>query len=225
MKEYFKENARWLVPILLMAAITPFTPYLDVEIERYFYNKGTPPEHFSNSPFLQLIYVYGLVPGQITAILAGIGLLFSYLFPSCKSWRPHALFLVLTLVIGAGLITHVMLKSHWGRPRPRQVIEFGGTQEFRPYYRPNFFDQPEKSKSFVCGHCSLGFYFVTFFLLGRRYRNNKLFYLGIALTGILGAALSYARMAQGGHFLSDVLMSALVMWLTAIVLERLIYED
>ena len=223
--EYFKTNAKWLFPTLLMAAITPFTPYLDFEIARHFYHQGTPTEPFSQSQFLKLIYVYGLVPGQITIILALIGLLFSYTFKSCRNWRPYTLFVVLTLAIGGGLITHAILKDHWGRPRPKQVIEFGGKQGFRPYYKPNFFNQPEPSKSFPCGHCTMGFYFFTFILIGYRFGRKWLLYTGIALTVTLSAALGYTRMAQGGHFFSDILMAGFVMWLTAITLESLIFKE
>ena len=143
MIHYCIRNAKWLVPIVMMAAFTPFSPYLDLELSRYFYQHGTSSEPFSQSHLLKLIYIYGLVPGQVVMILAVVGLLFSYLSDSYRNWRPYPLFVVLTLAVGSGLITHAILKDHWGRPRPRQVIEFGGEQKFRPFYRPNFFNQPE----------------------------------------------------------------------------------
>ena len=51
------------------------------------------------------------------------------------------------MAIGVGLFTHILLKDHWGRPRPKQVTQFGGTQEFHPFYKPNFFDQPQPSRA------------------------------------------------------------------------------
>jgi lipid A 4'-phosphatase len=113
------------------------------------------------------------------------------------------------------LIIHGVLKDHWGRPRPRQVIEFGGLQSFRSYYEPNIGHQPEPSKSFACGHASLGYYFFALALLGIIYRLRWLFWLGMGLAWGLGILLSLARIAQGGHFLSDTLASALIMWLVA----------
>ena len=54
------------------------------------------------------------------------------------------------MIVGAWLIIDFALKDHWGRPRPRQVKEFGGMQEFRPYYgKPNFFHQPEPQNLFL----------------------------------------------------------------------------
>lgn len=221
MNKALKDYSRWVLPIFMIALVTPFTPFLDLEFERHFYEEG----HFQNTSLLQFIYDWGVFPGQVTGVLALVGILLSFLLPSCRHLRKISLFIALTLAIGSGLFIHLMLKDHWGRPRPRQVIEFGGTQEFRPYYSPNFFNQPEPSKSFTCGHCSLGFYFFAFILLGRRYNIRWLFNLGIFLTLLLGLSLSYARMAQGGHFFSDVLFSALIMWLTALALDRFLYGE
>ena len=39
-----------------------------------------------------------------------------------------AVFLVLSLLLGPGLLVNVILKDNWGRPRPGSVVEFGGTQ-------------------------------------------------------------------------------------------------
>lgn len=223
--ETLQKNKSWLLPILCMAILTPFTPYLDMAIARYFYEKGNGVEHFSTLPIYDFFYVYALIPGQITIILSTAALLLSYIVPRCRPWRNHAMFLVLTLAVGSGFVCHVLLKDHWGRPRPRQVIEFGGQQEFRPYYKPNFFHQPETSKSFPSGHATMGFYFFTFILLGKRFHNKALFYAGLVLTLTLGFALGLTRMAQGGHFLSDVLMATLIMWLSAITFDWIIYEE
>ncbi len=202
----------WLAPILFMAVIAPFTPFLDLTVSRYFYN-------FPSSPFYDFIYNYGILPVWFVVIPAII----SYAF--YKTWRPHALFLILTLAIGSGVITHAILKDHWGRPRPKQVIEFGGKQEFRPFYKPNPFHQPEKSASFPCGHCSVGFFFFTFVILGWRLRKRWLVYSGWILSIGLGTLLGLTRIAQGGHFLSDVLMSALIMWLSALLCDWLVYKE
>jgi membrane-associated PAP2 superfamily phosphatase len=221
-----KKHASWLLPILLMIAITPFTPYLDFSIEEFFYRHGSGnPEHFISNWFCDFMYDYGEWPGLGTGFVAAALLMFSYVFPYLKKTRMHALFLVLVLVIGPGFITNALLKEHWGRPRPKQVEEFGGTQSFRPFYKPNFFDQPEPSKSFTCGHCTMGFYFFALAIVGRRIHSKSLYLSGMALAWFLGISLSIVRMAQGGHFLSDTLMSALLMWLTCLVCEWLVYGD
>lgn len=218
----FKNYIQWWLPVLLMAIITPFTPMLDLAITREFYDSG---KGFASNAFYDFMFVYGVIPADIVAGLAVIILLLSYISSYWKTWRSSALVLILTLAVGAGFITHVILKDHWGRPRPKQVIEFGGMQPFRPYYEPNFFHQPEPSKSFPCGHCSTGFYFFALALLGKRWNNKAVYWFGMGLAVSLGVALSLTRIAQGGHFLSDTLMTALIMWLTALTFDWLLFSD
>lgn len=219
MKTFYKDNWLWLAPVILMLLITPFTPYLDLAITRYVYNinQGFPP-----NGFYTFMYEYGPLPADITVICAIAVFIASLISKKLKIWQRPALSLILTLAIGSGLIVHVFLKDQWGRPRPKQVIEFGGSQPFRPYYEPNFFHQPEPSKSFPCGHCSVGFFFFALAFLGRSMGSRLLFWTGVILAVVLGVSLSVTRIAQGGHFLSDTLMSALIMWLTAYVCNRLL---
>lgn len=210
-----KRHLGWLLPILIMAALTPFLSTWDQELARYYYNTT----RFASTPFYDFMYHYGILPAQILVALAVAVLAISYGIPKWKKWRIPAWYLILTMAIGAGVIVHLMLKDHWGRPRPKQVIEFGGNQPFRSYYQPNFFHQPEPSKSFTCGHCTMGFYFFAVGLLCWRLGYRYLSYLSYLIAFLLGIALSVTRIAQGGHFLSDVLMTALIMWLTAYVCD------
>lgn len=216
----------WVIPILLIALLAPFTPYLDLTIARYFYHMGEGTvEHFVDNPFTRIMYEFGIYPAWLVVIPAMAILALSYLIKPLKAWRSHALYLVITLAIGSGFFVNVALKNNWGRPRPQQVIEFGGVQEFRPFYEPNFFHSPEPSHSFPCGHCTMGFFFFAFVFMGIRCNKRWLTYLGWVLAIGLGTMMSVARMAQGGHFLSDVLFSALIMWLTALICDWLIYEE
>jgi lipid A 4'-phosphatase len=216
MTAFFSRNCAWLYPLLAFALITPFTPFLDLTLARHFYKEG----HFSTDAFYLFLFNYGILPAQLLFIGALCIWIGSYIFSKLKQWRWEALALILTLVIGSGLITHVIFKDHWGRPRPKQVIEFGGIQHFRPYFEPNFFHQVEPSKSFPSGHCTMGFYFFSLALIGRRLKNRPLFWISITLAAVLGILLSWARLAQGGHFLSDTLASAVIMWWTAYACDR-----
>ena len=216
---YFFRQRMWLWPLIALLAITPWTPAIDLDLSRAFYVDG----HFESNAFFDFIYQYGFWPANVTAVFA-LGILIASLFvKSFAQWRAPALVLVLTLAIGAGLITHEILKDHWGRPRPKQVTEFGGDQAFRPYYKPNIFHQPEPSKSFPCGHCTTGFYFFALAFIGRRRNSKALYYTGMGLAFGLGIALSITRIAQGGHFFSDTVVGALVMWWTAYAIDRLVY--
>lgn len=204
---------KWWLPILLMALITPWISTWDLALSHLFYHDG----HFTSNGILDFFFNYGPLVSDLA-----IGISILALFK--QKWRKPALIFLLTIAIGAGGIIHVALKDHWGRPRPKQTIEFGGTQPFRPYYQPNFFHQPMPSKSFPSGHSSVGFCFFALYFIGKRL-NNKIFaYSGFALALALGIALSITRIAQGGHFLSDTLIAALIMWLTASCVDSLLYR-
>ena len=64
--------------------------------------------------------------------------------------------MLLTLALGPGVVANVVLKEHWGRPRPIDVTEFGGAEHFRPWWDPRG-DCP-KNCSFVAGEPSGAFW-------------------------------------------------------------------
>jgi uncharacterized membrane protein len=118
------------------------------------------------------------------------------------------------MVAGPGLIVNVILKDNFGRPRPRNIIEFSGKYE---HEKPLVYDASSPGKSFPCGHASMGFYFLGVYILYRR-RRQFLANLGL-VTGIFwGGLIGITRMLQGGHFFSDVIYSAGLIYLTALIL-------
>lgn len=216
-----RQSLFWTIPLLIMLLLAPFSPAIDMAISKAFYNDGA----FVSNSLTSFIYTYGPWPAWIVFGIASFAFLCSYCRKKWKSWRAPALVLILTIALGAGFIVHTLLKDQWGRPRPRQVEEFGGMQQFRPFYKPNFFNQPEPSKSFSCGHCSMGFFFFAVALIGKRIENRSLYWLGMALAITLGIALSATRIAQGGHFFTDTVVTAFVMWITAYTAVWLIYPE
>lgn len=212
---YINRYYLFFFPLLWLIILTPLTPTLDLSIERYFYQNS----QFSQHPFFQWFYQYGPWISLLFSFVCFIGLIFF------KKFRKISLMLLLTFLLGSGIVVHFLLKDHWGRPRPKQIEEFGGNQEYRPYYSPNFFNQKEPSKSFPCGHCSTGFYFLALIVLGMRFKNNLLIYSGIIVGVGLGGILSLARMAQGGHFFSDTILSAIIMWYAALFCDWLVFRN
>ncbi len=185
---------------------------LDLAISSQFFDGVA----FQSTPFQLWLFTWGPIPSYIAAAI-GIGLIFT------SKWRKTGLLLFLTLALGSGLLVNGVLKPGWGRPRPRQVIEFGGSQPYRPFYHPNF-SPPERSLSFPCGHAAAGFYFFSLVAIGRRQRSRALFWLGWGLSLLLGLSLSYIRIAMGGHFFTDTIFSALTMGAVVWLLDYLIYR-
>lgn len=210
---------RWaLLTLLFLAVYAPFSGYLDLQVTRFFYDEGFHPSALSN-----FLFLWGVFPADIVAVAAAYLFLASYVKPTMKKFRQHGLVLFLSLVLGGGLITHLILKDHWGRPRPKQVVEFGGTQQYRAFYEP-YFDNPEVSKSFPCGHCTCGFYFLALVFVGRKVESPLIEATGWVLGLGLGLLLSWARIEAGGHWLSDVLITAIIMWFSAWICARVIYR-
>jgi lipid A 4'-phosphatase len=215
----------WLCPALFALVITPFASWIDLSTTQYFYAIGNDRvEHFIKGPILNALFDYGTIPANFTALSATLLLIGSYLFKKLKKFKNPCLVLLLTYAMGAGLIINGILKEYWGRPRPKQVEEFGGTQKFLAFYEPNFFHQPQPSKSFPCGHCATGFYFFSLALVGKRLKKPLLWASGLTIATLLGTTLSLARMMQGGHFFSDTLFSALIMWYVALTIDWLVYS-
>ncbi|MFZ0566120.1 MAG: phosphatase PAP2 family protein [Chlamydiales bacterium] len=220
-----KQHLKWLLPIFLFGIAAPFTPTIDLYVSEWFYapssvGRGT----FYNNAMMQFLFRYGEIFGFFSGGAAGLTFVLSFLLPKFKKWRQGALACSLTLLLGAGIITNSIFKQYWGRPRPKQIVEFGGHSVYRPFWRPDFNRTHEPQKSFPSGHVAMGFYFLSLCLAGRRYRNPLLFKAGLFFTLALGGGLMLTRVAQGGHFVSDVLASALLMWLVALIIDALVFR-
>lgn len=148
---------------------------------------------------------FGPWPAIATGTVSFLALILSVWIRRLATYRVHCLFLVLSLLLGPGLIVNVVAKPWFGRPRPGQIERYGGTMTFqRPFARSHTVG----SRSFPSGHASTGFYFVAFYFLFRTQRGSRKWY-GLAAGVALGSFIGYARMVAGGHFLSDVVWSLL----------------
>jgi lipid A 4'-phosphatase len=214
-------SALGLLKIVLFVGISAFLlfrvfPDLDMQITRFFYsgNGQFIGNHmrlvaFSRQFFSVLFYLIcgiGAVGLVITARTAG-----AWLGLGLSKW----VFLAVCLLVGPLVVTNIGLKDHWGRARPRDVIEFGGTKAFTPPFPAA--DQCDYNCSFVSGEASS--IFIVFFAAAFLFRSNarNIITLGI----VLGSLAGLTRMAQGGHFLSDVAFAGIFMALTAGVVQLL----
>jgi len=195
---------------------------IDLTISRYFFN-----DSFSTYWLWSFLYEFGPIPGDIMVVSALLLLLASFFVKRLVPYRRIYVLLILTLLIGSGLIAHAGLKEHWGRPRPKQITEFGGDYPFFPVYKPNFAGSGTPDiilRSFPCGHCTMGFYFIALGLAFKRLGRRELSLITYGFAFTLGTLLSLARIAQGGHFFTDTLASLIIMWGTAVILDRMLFK-
>jgi membrane-associated PAP2 superfamily phosphatase len=209
----------WAIPIvLLIAATIPFyRTDIDVRIARHFYvpGRGFP---IGAEPLWWWCKHYGVIPAWVLACSALGVFIASFIRPRLRAARRGAIFLVFVMAFGPGLIVNDVFKEHWGRPRPRDLVEMGGTKEYVP---PLVKSPRENGGSFCSGHAATGFYLLTpYFLLRRRARWKAAAVLGVGL--VYGSLMGYARIAQGAHFLSDIVWSLGIVYLSALALFYLV---
>lgn len=128
----------------------------------------------------------------------------------------HVAFLAASFAVGPGLLVNAVLKTYWGRARPNDIVEFGGTAQFTPALVPA--DQCVANCSFASGDVAVAFAYVAIALvLPARWRAPALV---VALA--LGTGMAALRLLQGAHFLSDVVFAALSSLLTIAGLAALL---
>ncbi|WP_411844768.1 phosphatase PAP2 family protein [Roseibacillus persicicus] len=207
------------LPIAILAALSlPFLfSDLDLALQEPFYG-GDNQWPVGDSPIWRFFYTIGPVPAILLGVVSIFTLMLGFGNQSLAKYRKLSAYFFFVLLIGAGLITNSILKDQWGRPRPKQVTAFDGTESFE---RLLHYEPESTGKSFPCGHATVGFYFLALvpLLKGRRR------WWALILSLLLGLLIGIARMTQGGHFASDVIWAAAVMWFTSLLFYKLLRLD
>lgn len=188
-------------------------PEVDLAVSGFFYrpNEGF---YLRDSLWAQVFY-QGSPPFVWSWVGLAALLAISSLRPRFRSVRRPALFVIATILIGPGLIVS-LLKDHWGRARPVQIVEFGGEAKFTPAWLPA--DQCKENCSFVGGHAAGAFSLMALAWAVPRQRRLWL------TAGILwGGHMGLVRIAQGGHFLSDIVFAGFIVYFTAAALARWVF--
>jgi len=168
------------------------------------------------------LYDFGTIPGILVALVSlvvfGLGWVSSRWLP----WRKVSAYLVLCMIVGPGMIVNLGFKDHWGRPRPKDTIPYGGRYSMERVWT---IDPSSPGKSFPCGHCTMGFYFLAAAMVLRRQGKRGMAPAVLAVGLVLGGLLGTARILQGGHFASDVFWGFGFCWLTALGLFHALRLD
>ena len=209
----------FFIPILILAIITMIfrTTDWDLKIAGYFFDPKLNPAFKETAYPWYIFYKVGAAPAIISVSVAGFILVIGFFNRVLKSYRLRSLFVILLMIISPGIIINSIFKENWGRPRPRECVEFHGESQFKKVWTPNF-DNHDGGKSFPSGHASMGFFMFFPFFIYRAYRKNKKAILWLLIGLVYGGLMSYARISQGGHFAGDCLWAGGFDYLTAAVL-------
>jgi lipid A 4'-phosphatase len=213
--------ALYALAVGMATALFLLVPQVDLSASALFYD----PHHgFTLRDWEPLSLVYHTIPlitwGIVAVTAAGAAWLFLMQRPMWRLDRKVLLFVALSTALGPGLLANTVFKDHWGRARPTQIEAFGGAHHFTPAPLPAA--ECRRNCSFVSGHAALGFSLVAFaFLLPPGTTRRR----GIAAALGFGALVGLVRVAQGGHFLSDVVWAGLLVFGVAAVLHWWIVEQ
>jgi len=195
---------------LLALLLLRLFPHWELAVSRRFFDPVAG-WHWDDSFWVKAVYRCGPAPA-IT--LAGTGLLVvlvAMVWTPLRRFRRIGLFLFATLVLGPGLLVNSVFKENFRRPRPREIVEFGGSAVYLP---PGQAGAGDRGSSFPSGHASMGFFLATpYFFLRQRRRRMAIAALWVGAMAGLGIGL--VRIMQGGHFVSDVIASGLMVWVVA----------
>ena len=93
------------------------------------------------------------------------------------------------------------LKTFWGRARPVDTVIFEGDKILTSWI--TYSNECLSNCSFVSGDASVGFFIACLYYLNK---NIKVLYISI----LFGLIIGFVRIGAGAHFLSDILMSFVV---------------
>jgi lipid A 4'-phosphatase len=204
-----KRSQLILVCFLLASVLLAQFPGIDLQISRGFFDDG----FLLRDPRWQVWFRDGTTCFLYLsmAFVTGVYVLNKL---SKRNWcgvdGKKVGYLFLVLVLGAGLIVNVVLKDNFGRARPRDIEEFGGSKHFTPAFVVS--RECAANCSFSSGEGAGAFFSLA--LAMALSRKRALFTAGVAL----GCLVSFSRVASGAHFFSDTVVSFFVMLIVADVL-------
>ncbi len=205
---------RELFVLLLIAALTTllfWTTDLDKRLAALFYEPGLGVDNwpYRHGRFIEILYDFAFPFTVVAGLAALIVYIAGHFHHYTRRFRRKALYILLVIALGPGVVVNLVFKDHWGRPRPLHTEQFGGEYAYVPPLKLGH----TPDKSFVCGHCSAGYAFFALYFLSQ---NHKAIYF--ILTLALAWTMGFVRMTSGSHFVSDILWSGYLVFLVAYAL-------
>lgn len=184
-------------------------PRLDIDISALFYNRKIDLFDANAQPWVK--HSRDAARWLITLIFAPacLAVIGKLIVPKRRMLigGRAAVLLIVTMALGPGVLTNLVLKDHWGRARPIDITELGGAFRFTPWWDPR--GECPNNCSFVAGEPSGAFWTLAPAALAPP--QWRLVAYGGAL--VFGAAVGLLRLAGGAHFFTDVAFAGVLMFL------------
>jgi lipid A 4'-phosphatase len=143
--------------------------------------------------FLNFLIAYVFILPLISIYIPIRKIFFNYFF-SLKD----VFFIFLSGLFSLLFFINMVFKNMWGRARPNEIVQLGGKENFTPWYKIS--DACDINCSFVSGDASVGFFIIILYFITK---NKNYLWISFFSGGVLGLT----RIAEGGHFFSDVLFA------------------
>jgi len=208
-----------VVDILIGISLLILVSDADLGLSRLVVQTGNQWPGRLHEPWM-LLYHLAPVPAFMIAGIALTVLAGSVFYKQWQRIRRQAVFILLLLALGPGLLVNVVLKDHLGRPRPQELIEFGGHHDFVQFWQPG---TDIKNSSFPSGHAAIAFFTMAPWFI---YRRKKPALARAFLVGGLcfGCLIGFARILQGAHFISDILWAGGLVYVIGELLAWLLFR-
>jgi lipid A 4'-phosphatase len=203
-------RSRWLVACFLLASLllVRFSD-IDLRVSALFYDRGFPMAgHW---------WAQALHRSTTNLLFLSMGAVLTvYAFNRIMARRVggidgrRVMFLLGVLVLGAGLVVNAIGKDNFGRARPRDIVQFGGAQQFTPAFV--MARGCDRNCSFPSGEAAGAFFAMA--LAAALSRRRLMLVVAVGF----GLLVSFSRIAMGAHFFSDCVVSFFVMLLLTDVL-------
>lgn len=220
----FKDTKVFYIFFLAVSIFLALYPFADIAFSKLFYH--------GNAQFLIKHYLTGdeyfyeyLIRRLLLPLIVVLLLFFPIVvcfFPYLKNKFKVFYFNkvdILYVWISAFLMSIVVnniLKDNWGRARPNDITVFDGDKEFTSWVQHS--SACSDNCSFVSGDASVGFFIASFYYITN---NKKFLYASI----VCGLFFGLFRIGAGAHYLSDILMSFVVINLGLKIIHFFYYNS
>jgi lipid A 4'-phosphatase len=216
LKSFAAYPERWVLALLFALMLLPF---LDIPLSTAFYKPETT-FRWQVDGIAELVrsFMPEIIIASFIAVVTSWAA--AHLSARMPRWftNRQIIYLFATLLVGPGVIVETVLKPNWGRARPKDITAFGGDAAYTwPWQTAQ---ECASNCSFVSGHAAIAFWLSAYaFLLPPRWRAA-----GLVAALLAGFAAGFVRIAQGGHFFSDIAAAGFIVVLVNVLFARVLLK-
>lgn len=180
---------------------------------------------YSDSEFKSgIFYTLSAFLGKYLSLVLTIYFVFDFIKVYIRKHqvKKESLQVILLFFISLGIVSYLIFKPAMDRPRPEQISNFNKSSSIS-YVKVFETGKTDGYSSFPSGHAGSAFILMfPWFIMKYRKRFG-----GIALIPGLtwGLFIGTIRISQGKHFISDVVGSFLIVYMTGLLLMFLFYRN